>query len=336
MAEKRFICDLDLDGNRLLNALLHPSYDAPENPEAGQVYFDIEEKKLFFFGGDVWRTFATPEDIADFNALIKDTQSTVARAFGQDRWSNLSGPLRMNVVSGTLRLTVGGNFVCSVPIGDIIPDALISSATLVTVPEQGITIPVPYIKIVFDSTAGSQVVRFSVKDLIDVYDGSNVKLSDDYEPMEGTPMSGDSVDEAIGKLYTAINDPSRRSDAYICRYDDEDRYADIKSAAQSGKAVFCYKDNNLFTLTDFEYGEEMDFIKFTRIADGKIESVTVDYWDNWNFSEESLADFATREDIDALFGGAEVEGSVLKVTGVVEDTKLILDFGVVEGSRLIL
>lgn len=113
--------------------------------------------------------------------------------------------------------------------------------------------------------------------------------------------------EKIGS--TAIDVP-----VFVCRYDDEDKYIDIKSAAQSGKAVFCYKDYNLFTLTDFEYGEETDFIKFTRTADGKIEFVTVDFWDNWGFGEETVG----VPDNVVLFEDNFVIGKTMYLSGEVD------------------
>lgn len=57
-----------------------------------------------------------------------------------------------------------------------IKDGMIQDAELVTTAETGVTVPVPsvpYIKLTFNTDAGSQVIRFSVKDLVDVYTAGN-------------------------------------------------------------------------------------------------------------------------------------------------------------------
>lgn len=50
---------------------------------------------------------------------------------------------------------------------------MIQDAELVTTAETDVTVPVPYIKLTFNTDAGSQVIRFSVKDLVDVYTAGN-------------------------------------------------------------------------------------------------------------------------------------------------------------------
>ena len=61
-----------------------------------------------------------------------------------------------------------------------IKDGMIQDAELVTTAEKGVTVPVPYIKLTFNTDAGSQVIRFSVKDLVDVYTaGNGISISDD-------------------------------------------------------------------------------------------------------------------------------------------------------------
>ncbi len=60
-----------------------------------------------------------------------------------------------------------------------IKDGMIQDAELVTTAETGITVPVPYIKLTFNTDAGSQVIRFSVKDLVDVYTAGNAGIKVD-------------------------------------------------------------------------------------------------------------------------------------------------------------
>lgn len=51
---KTFYTDLDLNRNKLLNGVIHPSATPPENPVAGQIYFDTDAKKLKYFDGNAW------------------------------------------------------------------------------------------------------------------------------------------------------------------------------------------------------------------------------------------------------------------------------------------
>lgn len=51
---KTFYTDLDLNRNKLLNGVIHPSATPPTNPDAGQIYFDTDAKKLKYFDGNAW------------------------------------------------------------------------------------------------------------------------------------------------------------------------------------------------------------------------------------------------------------------------------------------
>ena len=88
--------------------------------------------------------------------------------------------------------------IASIDASDFIKDKFVSKAELITEAESGITIEVPYIKITFNDDS---VIRFSVKDLIDIYDGSNLVLSSQYADTEGaTPEAGKSLDAVIKNL----------------------------------------------------------------------------------------------------------------------------------------
>lgn len=89
---------------------------------------------------------------------------------------------------------------------DFVRDKVVSDAVLVTTAEPGITIEVPYIKMTFNDE--SNPIRFSVKSLVDVYTGANVKLSSAYKTATtyAAPAIGDSVDTAIGKLTKGVAD----------------------------------------------------------------------------------------------------------------------------------
>lgn len=88
---------------------------------------------------------------------------------------------------------------------------MVKTASLVETAESGVTgIEVPYIKIEFQTTEGdaAEPVRFSVKKLVDLYDGANLKLSQTYVTAAAydAPVIGESVDVAIGKLAKGVAD----------------------------------------------------------------------------------------------------------------------------------
>lgn len=88
--------------------------------------------------------------------------------------------------------------IASIDASDFIKDKFVSKAELITEAESGVTIEAPYIKITFSDDS---VIRFSVKDLIDIYDGSNLVLSSQYADTEGaTPEAGKSLDAVIKNL----------------------------------------------------------------------------------------------------------------------------------------
>lgn len=309
MAEKRFICDINLDGNALKNALLHPSPNPPADPKEGQIWFNSEDGTLYYHNGNGWVTFVKGEELQAVAKDLESVKTTLTRVFGQRYWSSISGSLSMAVVSGTLRLSLGGQQVCSVPIGDIIPNALIKNADLMTVPEPGVKVEVPYIRLIFDSTAGSQVVRFSVKELIDVYDGANLKLSDAYSPTDGTVLPGDSMDVAIGKLSRAVEKGGEGVLVAVYRMTS---YRDVTEAFSNGIAVFCLDGEHMFSLTK---DDGVDKVLFARQEGGKTEYAQVDIHDEWTRWEES----ASVPDNVVYFEDAFVLGRKMYLPGRVED-----------------
>ena len=63
MARKKFYTDIDLKGNELENAVLDNLSAPPENPKAGQVYFDTGEKKEKYYNGTEWIGSVTPDEM---------------------------------------------------------------------------------------------------------------------------------------------------------------------------------------------------------------------------------------------------------------------------------
>lgn len=129
---------------------------------------------------------------------------------------------------------------------DFVKDGMVSKASLVTTAESGVTdVEVPYIKIEFNSDGGPDVIRFSVKDLVDVYDGSNLKLKSVTIPETYTePSAEDSVDKAIGALIAGIRET--KASAGVTKFGG--KVGDITvddSTTTSGAVKFAMSENKL-------------------------------------------------------------------------------------------
>ena len=97
--------------------------------------------------------------------------------------------LNYDTASTKLQLKDGSAVISEIDATPFIKDGMIDSVELVTVAEQGVQTEVPYLKFVFNTvkttasgsaTPSHEVIRVSVKDLVDTYDGANVNLSSTY------------------------------------------------------------------------------------------------------------------------------------------------------------
>lgn len=99
------------------------------------------------------------------------------------------------------------NKISEIDCSDFIKDGMISNAELITEAESGVTgaPELPYLKITFNTDAGAEPIRFSVKSLVDIYDGQNVNLTSDYRPaVVETLTGGMSVQHAIAVLDSRV------------------------------------------------------------------------------------------------------------------------------------
>ena len=46
---KKYLVDIDLNGNELQNAVIQNLASAPENPKEGQSYYNTTDKKFFIY-----------------------------------------------------------------------------------------------------------------------------------------------------------------------------------------------------------------------------------------------------------------------------------------------
>lgn len=116
--------------------------------------------------------------------------------------------------------------ISTIDVSDFIKDRMISSATLVTAAESGITnIAVPYIKMTFNDETISPI-RFSVNSLVDKYDASNIKLTSSFTKPSSYTASNI---KANANLNTVVGELAKGVDKAI---------ADAATASTSGVTSF--------------------------------------------------------------------------------------------------
>ena len=103
---------------------------------------------------------------------------------------------------------IGDAVVADLDATAFVKDGIVESASLVEVAEEGVSVEVPYIKIVFNTDSGKEPVRFSVKKLVDIYNAANIKLTSAYEA-KGTYTPANikaeaSMDEVVAELVAGV------------------------------------------------------------------------------------------------------------------------------------
>jgi len=64
MAQKLFLCDLNLSGNSLKNVAVEVLAAAPESPVTGRVYFDSTDNAIKVWNGTAWKVVVNASDIS--------------------------------------------------------------------------------------------------------------------------------------------------------------------------------------------------------------------------------------------------------------------------------
>lgn len=73
----KILNNLDLTGNQLLNAVLQPLTQAPLDPQVGQVYYNLTDKRAYIYTGAVWLAMdakdASPTAVSIVNTINDGT-----------------------------------------------------------------------------------------------------------------------------------------------------------------------------------------------------------------------------------------------------------------------
>lgn len=118
----KYLVNIDLANNSLLNAALHPSGSAPSNPVVGQVYFNTGNDTLYVCTdatGPVWDPIASDDNYADSLSLVGDTLTigrtgsladlTQSLAAYDTEWTLSDGTNTSTVGDGTTVTLTGGS-----------------------------------------------------------------------------------------------------------------------------------------------------------------------------------------------------------------------------------
>lgn len=215
---------------------------------------------------------------------------TVTDGAGDDAGKKfISSTLGLNWDSANKKLQLTGKdnaVVDEIDVTDFVKDGMLADATLVTEAETNVTdAPVlPYIKLTFNTEAGSDPVRFSVKDLVDVYNGVNLLLSDEYADVDtytaANVKKGASMDTVIAELKAGL--AAAISAAGVTSFGSKSGAITLDADATAVGAVnFTMNENELqgtvAGLGDIVSHNVAEFATATQgeTADSAIQSVTI-------------------------------------------------------------
>lgn len=197
MANQKFLVDLDLNKNQLLNAVAQNLAVAPENAKAGQFYFDTAEGTLKWYTGSEWssgKVYTFEGGLTETDGVVTLDEAT-AEALGgvkllatgtlaeADTTAAISAGFLLNNVDSAITAE-SGNLATSGAVFTAIANALVGGVKF-----QGD----------FDASAGS-------------YDAiATAKKGDEYAISAAGVVDG--IDYNVGDLLLVVNDnPTSSSD----------------------------------------------------------------------------------------------------------------------------
>lgn len=93
----KFLNNLNLNKNQIQNALMHPLAVAPGSPKEGQMYYNTNDKKLYYYNGMAWiglndidlSEYAKKTDIGNGTLTIQKNGADIAPTFSANQASNV-------------------------------------------------------------------------------------------------------------------------------------------------------------------------------------------------------------------------------------------------------
>lgn len=93
----KFLNNLNLNKNQIQNALMHPLAIAPSSPKEGQMYYNTNDKMLYYYNGTAWiglndidlSEYAKKTDIGNGTLTIQKNGADIAPTFSANQASNV-------------------------------------------------------------------------------------------------------------------------------------------------------------------------------------------------------------------------------------------------------
>lgn len=118
----KFLTDIDLSQNELLNAVIQRLSSAPQNPALGQLYYNTGDKMMYQWDGTAWklvgRVYTNGNGIVISSNEVSADFATSAEATAGTSTTKVMSPALVNSVIQTL--DVNGFAVAQVASGDIV------------------------------------------------------------------------------------------------------------------------------------------------------------------------------------------------------------------------
>ena len=93
----KFLNNLNLNKNQIQNALMHPLAVAPSSPKEGQMYYNTNDKMLYYYNGTAWiglndidlSEYAKKTDIGNGTLTIQKNSVDIAPTFTANQASDV-------------------------------------------------------------------------------------------------------------------------------------------------------------------------------------------------------------------------------------------------------
>ena len=186
----KFLNNLNLNKNQIQNALMHPLAVAPSSPKEGQMYYNTNDKMLYYYNGTAWiglndidlSEYAKKTDIGNGTLTIQKNSVDIAPTFSANQASDVK--INIELTKADVGLNKVENLSPSeLPVSTAQQTALDAKVDKVT---YGSMLPQAYVKN-DDGTQGMAdyipgVFNFNYSGVFNLDDYSSVTITEGWNP----------------------------------------------------------------------------------------------------------------------------------------------------------